>query len=273
MSKFRDYTVPKLVSVVEYENETPQENRYNKRKIGKSYVCYDTKYYVVKGGNSKSTVVVLLEDCETKLEVELIKLEKGTFKSPLAKTECGVGYIGLGDAIVSWKGNRQHPAYTIWHNMINRIYGRVVADTYKDVFVVDEWHCYNTFYKWFMENKPKDYRLMDGIHYELDKDLKAIDEDEKYYGPDRCIFIPTSLNIFLANKRRNTTTGFTGVKKNGNKYKAEVYKDGEYKYLGQFDTPEEAYESYQKQRAIHAQEWKDEMLKLGYDEDIVSRIS
>jgi len=53
MSRFRDYTVPKLVSVVEYEKDTPQENRFNKRKIGKSYVCYDTKYYVVKGGNSK----------------------------------------------------------------------------------------------------------------------------------------------------------------------------------------------------------------------------
>ncbi|MCK4778267.1 MAG: HNH endonuclease [Actinomycetia bacterium] len=43
---------------------------------------------------------------------------------------------------------------------------------------------------------------------------------------------------------RKNKTGFQGVSFNKGKYRAQIYRNGIRKYLGSFDTPEEAHKSY-----------------------------
>jgi len=58
------------------------------------------------------------------------------------------------------------------------------------------------------------------------------------------------------NQRRphsNNKSGFLGVSKAGNKYKAQIKVDGKKIYLGSADTPDDAYEIYIKaKRDLHS---------------------
>ena len=45
---------------------------------------------------------------------------------------------------------------------------------------------------------------------------------------------------------QRSATGLKGVSKNGNKFAASIRKDGKARYLGLFDTPEEAHAAYMK---------------------------
>jgi len=47
-------------------------------------------------------------------------------------------------------------------------------------------------------------------------------------------------------KKKNSSTGFTGVTKNGKGFRARCSKDGVAKSLGTFKTAEEAFEAYKK---------------------------
>lgn len=50
---------------------------------------------------------------------------------------------------------------------------------------------------------------------------------------------------------RNNTSGFRGVSESGPRWQANIRVDGKKKYLGTFDTPEEAYAAYMAAKAEH----------------------
>lgn len=53
-----------------------------------------------------------------------------------------------------------------------------------------------------------------------------------------------SQNAANCHKYRNNSTGFKGVHRVGNRYRAVVLKDRNRHYLGSYSTPEEAHEAY-----------------------------
>lgn len=143
---------------------------------------------------------------------------------------CGVG-INDAPFITSMRKDgklHHHTAYKDWHNMINRCYSGKYP-SYHGVVVVDKWHYFMNFHTWWCNNYQQGYAL--------DKDLLI--DGNKVYGPETCMYIPAWLNAYISGKG-NHTRGVT-FDKNLGKFKAyRSRKDSRGRYIGYFDTEEEA---------------------------------
>lgn len=163
------------------------------------------------------------------------------------KRFCHIGYIG--DDL--FKKDKTHSkAKSIWRHMLQRCYdnSHELYSAYggRGVSVCDEWHNFSNFYPWFKVNKIKGF--------ELDKDI--LDQGNKLYCPDKCVFVPGYINSLVI-----------GVGRDDNKKDLGVYFDSENKKyramcnsslfgrkcLGRFECKDEAvnaYKTYKKQIII-----------------------
>jgi hypothetical protein len=127
------------------------------------------------------------------------------------------------------------PYYSKWRNMINRCYSKKFIN-YEDCFICEEWRYFSNFKAW-MEKQD-----WEGKH--LDKDLLV--EGNKVYSPNTCCFLEPRVNQFITDKQNNGSLYPTGVsyyKKNDN-YSAQCKNRGKKKFLGYFETPEQAHQAY-----------------------------
>lgn len=185
--------------------------------------------------------------------------------------------IGVNDYKGSVRVNgKDIKAYKVWRHMLQRCYDPKYQEqypTYKGCKVVDEWHSFNNFNKWFDENYRFDLEDI-GIELSLDKDL--LGGESKIYSPNTCVFLPKRINSFLANKYSNNTSGFTGVcwYKNTNKWHSRIndFNTDKKKHLGYFTDIQDASKAYIKARKIEAEKVKNYMRGLGYSEEIIDRV-
>ena len=190
----------------------------------------------------------------------------GNIKNPYHPYTYGVGYLGVGNYRA--KINRKTtPEYNVWNHMIQRCYDKKYQErqpTYKGVTVCKEWLNFQVFADFYHKNNPK----IKGIKFQLDKDLLQLEIENKIYSPDTCIFLPYNVNLFLANKFSNNTSGYVGVSWSKARKKWEVqvnlFGENKSKTLGRFATPEEASQSYQQARAEQSEKVKDYLRSLNY---------
>ena len=196
------------------------------------------------------------------------KFRNGSIKSPYDKSIFNVGYIGEGEFSSSnfEKGiNKDNSkSYEIWYGMMKRCYDkngkRYKGYGGKGVIVCEGWHNFQNFAKWYEEN----YYEVKGERMDLDKDILV--KGNKIYSPKTCIFVPRRINtLFVRNdeKRGSLPIGVCSYK---DKYRVVPIKD---KFLGTFDTPEEAFHAYKiaKEKYIKeiADEYKDRIPKSLYN--------
>jgi hypothetical protein len=168
-------------------------------------------------------------------------------------------------------------ASRLWAGIISRV-KNPNQKCYENVVICDDWLIFDNFKTWYDLNYPKHLELQ-GIKLNLDKDL--LSKGRLIYSPDTCVFIPHCVNSFLTNKKRNNTSGITGVYyvKSKDRWRADITdprvqnKGGGKVAIGVFKTKEEAAEAYAKYRAEIAEYYKQYMRNLGYPEDIVEKIS
>lgn len=149
---------------------------------------------------------------------------------------CGVGIndaerVSYNDA----NGRRiACPYYQKWHSMIERCYSSTTAKnhTYINCSVCDEWLTFSKFKSWMKTQK------WEGLH--LDKDI--ISADNKVYSPLKCHFVSQSLNNLFCTHTASKGLYPVGVcwDKSKNKFKAAITINTKDKFLGRFNTPEEA---------------------------------
>ena len=195
---------------------------------------------------------------------ELVKTKydtfvKGKVKSHFTPSVFGVGTTGL-EPIRDETGELLN-SYNCWKNMLRRCYSAKCQEkhpTYKGCSVCADWLYYPSFKKWYNEN----YYEINNKTSQLDKDVLI--KGNKVYSPDTCVFVPNFINsLFIKkqNKRGNFPIGVDYPKTN-KKYRAglSVFKNGEKtkKYLGYFDTPEEAFEVYKQAKEEYIKEVADE---------------
>ncbi len=194
---------------------------YQNRKL---YVCkfVNTGYEVLStGGNIKKHQ---LKDC-------------------LYPTVYGIGMIGYVE------NPQLHTQYERWIRMIQRCYDKVYQNkepSYKGVIVDERWHRFDYFIedvpsiKWY--NELVKYQNI--VVFEIDKDVFALDDENKIYNLNQCCFIPKEINNLFRRKPITNTSGYMGVSyyKKLNKYKASLGQ----KYLGVFDSAKEAFDVYHK---------------------------
>ena len=131
---------------------------------------------------------------------------------------CGVG-INDADYLVQPTVNGKKikcPIYTMWSSMILRCYDPKYSSrfsTYHNCLVDERWHSFMAFREWVLSQPTY-------LGLDLDKDL--LFQYNKIYSPEKCLFVPHLVNVFLCNKRTTNTGNPIGVTKTRLGYVAEV---------------------------------------------------
>lgn len=161
--------------------------------------------------------------------------------------------------------------------MIRRCYSesnKIKFKSYVNHTICDEWLIFHNFENWYDSNYPKH---IDGIKFEIDKDLMQLGIENKIYSPDTAIFLPKRVNNFIIGKLPNKSTGEIGVcfDKDRNKYVASCTDFYTHKkvFIGRYDTIEEALDSYKLNKSIQIDRCKEYLRNLNYlSEEIINKI-
>lgn len=183
------------------------------------------------------------------------------------KKICGVGYLGVGYYKPTING-KTTIAYNAWRNMIHRCYDKEyqnIKTTYKECILCEEWLNFQNFAKWC----DKNYYMIDNEIMNLDKDILC--KGNKIYSPETCIFVPQRINkLFIkSNKRRGELPIGVCHTNPKNKFKSYCSTQNKFIYLGNYITPELAFDAYKKckENVIKevADEYKNKIPKILYD--------
>lgn len=168
-------------------------------------------------------------------------------KRSIAKRKPVYG-VGLNDAgyLVKPKVNGKKticPYYGRWNRMLERCYNPKTYPTYIGCSVTDEWLSFMAFRSWMIEQ--------DWEGKELDKDILVV--GNKVYSPETCCFVTHAVNSLLTDHARARGKWPQGVHfdKASDKFFAQIKLYGQPKYLGRYDTPEEASAAYIKAKSAH----------------------
>lgn len=175
------------------------------------------------------------------------------------------------------KINGKHiKSYKVWRSILQRCFNKkvhIIRPTYSNVRVCDEWLKFSNFKEWFDKNYPYDLEKK-GFRLELDKDL--LSGDEKIYSPETCVFLPHTVNNFLANKTSRNTSGYSGVSwhKSIAKWEVRINKFNSNKTvaLGCYDNINDARDRYLQARKEELCTIKDYLHSLGYSERVINAI-
>ncbi len=206
--------------------------------------------FIVEYRNAKDITIQFKNSGEL-VECAYGNFKKGVIKSHFTPTIYGFGVVGLDKTID--KNGKHLKSYNVWSSMIQRCYSKkfhLKYPTYKDCSVCGEWLFYPNFKEWFDEN----YYEIDNYKMTLDKDILI--KGNKVYSPNTCVFVPERINLLFTKKDANRGKLPIGVYWNEtkNKYQANcsifdiTTNKSKGKNLGYYNTPEEAYQSYKKEK-------------------------
>lgn len=268
---FLDYDEYKIVTTTElYRGNFAPNSIRDKYSVGKIFKnLYGDEFQIIeklKGVKNK----IKFTGYEQVKFVDSNRIKDGTIKNNFKPSICGIGYLGM-DSNKGSSANRS--IYIIWANMIRRCYGKNRIDitpTYKNIKVCEEWHNYQNFAKWYLENYPKD---IEGIKFEIDKDLLQEGVENKIYSPSTCVFLPKSVNVFLfGGNNKDINTGLSW-KESNKKWQVSIGGGKDRCYLGIFENKEDARFEYLKARKLRAEKQKDYLRSLNYlSEEIIELV-
>lgn len=212
--------------------------------VGDKYKTkHGAEFEIIKYETSRNITIKF--NCGYTKVVQGREIHTGCIEYPFHKTCAGIGFIGIGPHKATENNIRTKP-YAIWYGMFNRCYmnsDNPRNESYTNVYVCDEWHNYQNFANWFLDNYT--------YGFELDKDLRI--KWSNVYSPETCSFIPPNLNKLMTDHRKRRGKYPIGVRENGNGYSARCFDGlGNREWLGTFKTPELAFQAYAefKKKAI-----------------------
>ena len=193
-------------------------------------------------------------------------IKNGGVNNPHLLSVHNVGFLGEG-VYKSINNRKKTIAYSKWNSMLERCYSEKLQEkhpTYKGCSVTKEWHNFQNFAKWYEDNyNPK---TMKG--WDLDKDILI--KGNKVYSPETSCFVPNEVNtIFISckNKRGKHPIGVSFNKQN-KIFISQTSLEKNKIYLGSFNTPEEAFQTYKIFKEAYIKEtadkWKDQITEQVY---------
>lgn len=182
---------------------------------------------------------------------------EGKVKNPYDRTNCGVGYMGVGQNKSVLSNGKHTREYSTWNDMIVRCYKeeeRHKHPAYVDCVVCDEWQNFQTFVKWYHKNY---YDIGEGRMH-LDKDI--LNKGNKIYNPEYCVFVPQRINLLFVTRKSERGDLPCGVSKNSNDtYNVTCGIDtGIVENLGTYATIEDAFNSYKIRKEQNIKEVADQ---------------
>lgn len=189
---------------------------------------------IVEYNNAHDMTVEFQDEHKYRKKALLSNWTKGSISNPFFPHICGKGYLGVE------KGEeKNNKFYNIWYNMLKRCYNeknRERAKSYKDCVVCDEWHNFQNFKQWCIENY---YEIQD-VKMHLDKDILI--RNNKIYSPYTCCFVPADINKLFV----GINNDLCGVSwdKHRSKWSSTCNQNGILQHLGRFDNLAEALLAY-----------------------------
>lgn len=192
----------------------------------------------------------------------------------------GVGYLGEKQSMKSTPSERK--AYEAWSHILHRCYDEKIHKKYpyyKECSVAEVWHSFKNFKEWYFKQPQLSYKEeISGNRWSIDKDILI--RGNKVYSPETCCVVPNEINAIVVkpSPRSSHTDLPEGVgyikprtvnSKKG--YTARLHRgNGESdRYLGYYDTPEEAFLIYKKAKEDRIKEvankWKGKIADNVYD--------
>ncbi len=176
------------------------------------------------------------------------------------------------DGIRSKKVLLECPYYIKWYGMLQRCYSskyQARKPTYKGCIVCDEWLRFSNFKSW-METQ-------DWENKHLDKDLLVY--QNKVYSPATCVFVPREINQFLPKSDASRGLYPLGVSymikqkdrpsERSKPFISMISKNGASKFLGYYETPEQAHRAWQKAKIKQALEYCNEIDDIRIKEGLI----
>jgi len=167
--------------------------------------------------------------------------------------------VGINDWDGAVKADGKHIwEYVLWNSMIKRCFSekfKQKCPTYKDVTCSKEWLSMTKFIE--------DVSQMRGYGLEgwdLDKDI--LQKGNKLYSKSTCCFVPHEVNSLLikSDKARGEYPVGVCFHKTRGKFMASLAINGKVKFLGRFNTPEQAFQVYKRAKEVQikavAEKWK-----------------
>ena len=238
---------------LEFENKVFSSNSYGNFKI--------IKYY------SASKIEIEFITTKYKTFTNLSNIKKGSVKDLYYPNIYNIGFIGSGKYTSRINGI-QVQSYKRWKEMLNRCYNDKCS-SYKNygakgVYVCKEWHNYQNYAKWWEENCTDNTQV-------VDKDILV--KGNKCYCPERCCFVPNSINTVFTFRKAKRGIYPIGVRLKGGKIISQINYMGNKIHLGTFNTIEEAFKAYKiaKEKCIkeyadkHKKELTDKVYKALYN--------
>lgn len=225
-----------------------------KREGESSINSQGLKMKIIRYGNCED-VDVEFEDGITVKNMTYQNFKKGTIKNYCVPEVFGVGYLGFGK-YKSGENGKHTEVYQKWKNMLERCYCPYYINkqiTYKDCIVYKDWHNFQNFADWFMNNIWSDDCTC------LDKDILI--RGNKLYSSETCVLVDSRINNLFTkqdNARGDLPIGVTYKKSNG-KYIARCNVGKKrMKHLGYFTTPLEAFLAYKSFKEFYIKQIADE---------------
>ena len=186
----------------------------------------------------------------TAKHVQYNDFKEGNIKCPYERRVYGVGYLGEGKYKTTENGKKTK-CYRTWYDMLRRCYDEKNLKrnpTYIDSEVCDKWLNFQEYGKWFEGN----YYEIEGERMCLDKDILI--KHNKIYSPDTCVFVPHNINVLFTKRDKMRGKYPIGVHYNKRDEKFQAYcriydfkeNKSKNKYLGLYDTVEQAFEVYKQ---------------------------
>ena len=200
--------------------------------------------------NAKRVLVRFDDPHGTEIEVENVQIQRGNLTNPMHPTTFGIGFIGVGEYRTRIVPGVMTPEYTIWRHMLQRCFDnsyQIKAPTYQDCLVDSDWHNFQNFSKWCYGQEGFLNKWF------LDKDLLL--SGNKIYSSDTCVFVPREVNNFLLKRESKRGAFPIGVSydKNSKKFASQGnFKGFHKKFLGRFNTAEDAFREYKRVKENHA---------------------
>ena len=226
------------------------------------------KLEVIKYDNPREVTVRFL-NTGYETVVEAGQIRSGEVRDWLLPKAFGVGVVE--DVDINLK--ETYPKHRqLWQNMLNRCYNNNTeyVGKYESCSVSETFLHFKHFRLWCDKQIGFNYRDDKGKSFALDKDILV--KGNLLYSENTCCFIPREINNLLLTTRKlrgDLPIGVQRTKAKVAKFIATLSKYGRQQKLGTYDTPEEAFYVYKKEKESYIKEiankWKDQIDTRVYD--------
>lgn len=237
---------------------------YQTKQSGQIEILHvqDSRHVTIRFVNSGNVKVVTAHN-----------IKRGSVSDKIAysyrRNRYGVGFIGIGPY-----SHASHPLiYDKWSNMLQRCYSNKIhlrEPSYQVCTVCDEWHNFQNFCEWCINN---------GFKKDLSLDKDILVKGNTVYSPDTCCFVPSAINKLFVKQQTQRGLLPIGVQHPKDEGYVAICMNPFTKKperLGSFATPIEAFLCYKdfKESIIKAmaQKYKNHIDTHVYDAMMAYRV-